>query len=213
MYRVLKRPFDLALVVLTLPITGPLFLALAAAVRWTSGRPVLYRGVRAGRGGRPFAMYKFRTMVVNAERVGGTSTADDDPRITRVGRLLRRYKLDELPQLVNVVKGDMSLVGPRPQVLDEVASYNEEERRVLTVKPGITDYASIRFRNEGDILRGYPDPDAAYQRLIRPEKMRLAVEYANRVSFSTDVGVLARTLLAVVGVNPSLPTGAEGNTR
>ena|ERR1051326_2764714 len=202
MYRFLKRPFDLALVALSLPLTAPLFLVAAAAVRLTSGSPILYRGTRAGQGGRPFPMYKFRTMVVNAERLGGTSTADDDPRITRAGQLLRRFKLDELPQLLNVVKGDMSLVGPRPQVLDEVAGYTEEERRVLAVRPGITDYASLRFRNEGDILRGHADPDAAYQRLIRPEKMRLGVEYASRVSFRTDVTVLARTLLALLGLSP-----------
>jgi lipopolysaccharide/colanic/teichoic acid biosynthesis glycosyltransferase len=199
MHAAAKRLLDLALALLSLPVTAPVFLTCAAAIRFREGKPVLYRGTRAGLHGRPFVMYKFRTMVSDAEGRGGTSTAADDDRITPVGHVLRRWKLDELPQLVNVLKGEMSLVGPRPQVLDEVATYTDEERQILSVKPGITDYASIRFRDEGEILRGQPDPDEAYQRLIRPEKMRLGLLYAREPSLRADVRILWDTLMAVFG--------------
>jgi lipopolysaccharide/colanic/teichoic acid biosynthesis glycosyltransferase len=140
-------------------------------------------------------MYKFRTMVTNADKIGGPSTADTDPRLTKTGRFLRRYKLDELPQLVNVLKGDMSFVGPRPQVTDEVAGYTPEEREILSVRPGITDWASLRFHNEGEILAGHADPDAAYAELIRPEKMRLGLEYVRRGTFRDDLNILVKTAL------------------
>jgi lipopolysaccharide/colanic/teichoic acid biosynthesis glycosyltransferase len=140
-------------------------------------------------------MYKFRTMVTNADKIGGPSTADTDPRLTKTGRFLRRYKLDELPQLVNVLKGDMSFVGPRPQVTDEVAGYTPEEREILSVRPGITDWASLRFHNEGEILAGHADPDAAYAELIRPEKMRLGLEYVRRGTFRDDLDILVKTAL------------------
>jgi lipopolysaccharide/colanic/teichoic acid biosynthesis glycosyltransferase len=145
-------------------------------------------------GGREFRMYKFRTMVPDADRVGGPNTPDDDPRLTRTGRLLRRYKLDELPQLFNVVKGDMSFVGPRPQVPVEVAGYTKQERELLWVRPGITDWASLRFSNEGEILAGHGgDPDDAYRELIRPEKMRLGLEYVHKGTFRDDLSILWKT--------------------
>jgi lipopolysaccharide/colanic/teichoic acid biosynthesis glycosyltransferase len=143
-------------------------------------------------------MLKFRTMVVNADKIGGSSTPDDDQRITRVGRFLRRYKLDELPQLINVVRGEMSLVGPRPQVKWAVDLYTPEERRVLTVKPGITDYASLRFPNEGEILKGSTDPDRDYMEKIHPEKMRLSLEYIELRSMRVDIGIIFQTLLAII---------------
>jgi len=145
--------------------------------------------------GREFRMYKFRSMVPNADRVGGPNTPDDAPRLTRTGPLLRRYKLDELPQLFNVVKGDMSFVGPRPQVPGEVANYTPEERELLLVRPGITDWSSLRCANEGEILKGHPDPDRAYAELIRPEKMRLGLEYVHRGSFRDDLDILVKTAL------------------
>jgi lipopolysaccharide/colanic/teichoic acid biosynthesis glycosyltransferase len=157
--------------------------------------PVLYGGRRVGLGGREFRMYKFRSMVMNADKIGGADTPDDDPRLTKTGRFLRRYKLDELPQLINVLKGDMSMVGPRPQVPQEVATYTAEERQILNVRPGITDWASLRFHNEGEILAGHPDPNKAYNELIRPEKMRLGVEYARRATFRDDVSILLKTFL------------------
>jgi lipopolysaccharide/colanic/teichoic acid biosynthesis glycosyltransferase len=157
--------------------------------------PVLYGGRRAGLGGREFKMYKFRSMVTNADKIGGADTASDDPRLTKTGRFLRRYKLDELPQLFNVLKGDMSLVGPRPEVPNKVAAYTPEEREILSVRPGITDWSSIKFHNEGEILAGQPDPEDAYNRLIRPEKMRLGLEYARRATFRDDIVILARTFI------------------
>lgn len=157
--------------------------------------PAFYQGRRVGRNGRLFKMYKFRSMILSADRVGGSSTADDDPRLTGTGRFLRRYKLDELPQLWNVLRGDMSLVGPRPQVPEEVAGYSEEERTVLLVRPGITDWASLRFHNEGEILKGHTDPDRAYQELIRPEKMRLGIEYVRNATFLDDLRIIADTAL------------------
>ncbi len=192
-----KRVFDLVVSSIALVVLSPLFLVLAAAVRKEDGGPVLYRGVRIGMEGRPFMMYKVRTMVVNAERKGASSTPEDDPRLTRAGRLLRKYKLDELPQLVNVLKGDMSLVGPRPQVSWAVELYGKEERRLLAVRPGMTDWASVRFRNEGAILRGSTDPDRDYLEKIAPEKIRLGLAYVARASLLTDLKILAATLVAV----------------
>jgi len=157
--------------------------------------PVLYGGRSAGRGGREFRMYKFRSMVTNADKIGGADTADDDPRLTRTGRFLRRYKLDKLPQLFNVLRGVMRLVGPRPEVPGKVAAYTPEEREILRVRPGITDWSSLRFHNEGEILAGHADPEQAYNELIRPEKMRLGLEYARRATMRDDLEILARTFI------------------
>lgn len=176
----------------------PLFVAVAIVLRWESSGPTFYRGLRAGRYGKAFRIFKFRTMVVNADKIGGPSSSADDPRITRVGNFLRRYKLDELPQLMNVLKGEMSLVGPRPEVVQEVLLYTQEEKRLLEVRPGITDCASIRFRNEGEILRGSADPHQAYREKIRPEKIRLGLEYVRSHSFLTDCRIILSTLKALV---------------
>jgi lipopolysaccharide/colanic/teichoic acid biosynthesis glycosyltransferase len=193
----IKRAFDLVVAAVGLVALSPLLLCIAGAILVTSQGPLFFRGVRVGLNGRLFRILKFRTMVIDAEARGGPSTAADDPRITPVGAFLRRYKLDEIPQLINVVAGDMSLVGPRPQVQSDVARYTAEERALLSVRPGITDYASIRFRDEGEILRGQGDPDAAYDRLIRPEKIRLGLEYVRRRSFLVDVGILCQTVFAM----------------
>ncbi len=194
----MKRSFDLILSLLGLIVLAPVFAAAAVAIRIESAGPMFYRGVRAGRYGKAFRIFKFRTMVEGADKIGGPSSSADDPRITRVGDLLRRYKLDELPQLLNVVKGEMSLVGPRPEVLQEVVLYTEEEKRLLEVRPGITDWASIRFRDEGEILRGSADPHAAYREKIRPEKIRLGLEYVERRSFLTDCKIIVSTLKAIL---------------
>jgi lipopolysaccharide/colanic/teichoic acid biosynthesis glycosyltransferase len=137
-------------------------------------------------------------MVANADKIGGPTSSADDPRITKMGGFLRHYKLDELPQLLNVLKGEMSMVGPRPEVVEEVALYTDEEKRLLGVRPGITDWASIRFRNEGEILRGSADPHAVYREKIRPEKIRLGLEYVHRQSFITDCKIILMTLKAIV---------------
>jgi len=143
-------------------------------------------------------MYKFRTMVINADKIGGSSTPDDDARITRVGKFLRNYKLDELPQFINVLKGEMSLVGPRPQVKWAVDLYTPEERKVLSVPPGITDYASMHFPNEGEILKGSTDPDRDYMEKIHPKKMMLSLEYVRDRSMTVDISVLFKTLKAII---------------
>jgi lipopolysaccharide/colanic/teichoic acid biosynthesis glycosyltransferase len=193
-----KRGIDVFAAAFGLFVLAPVLLVVAVLVKLEDQGSIFYRGVRIGRHGKPFRMMKFRTMVVNADGLGGSSTADDDPRITRIGKKLRSLKLDELPQLFNVLKGEMSLVGPRPEVPQEVARYTEEERELLSVRPGITDWASVRFRDEGVILKGSADPHATYLRVIRPEKMRLGLEYVRDRSLETDVRILAATLKALV---------------
>ena len=194
----MKRAFDLIFSTVGLVLLAPPLVALALLVKLGTRGPVFYRGVRVGWREKPFRIFKFRTMVVDAEKLGGASTPGDDPRVTPVGRLLRKYKLDELPQLFNVMKGEMSLVGPRPQVPWAVAQYTQDERAVLHVRPGITDYASVRFRDEGEILRGSRDPDKDYFEKIHPEKMRLSLEYIRKQSLRLDCRILAMTVAAVI---------------
>ena len=198
MYRMIKRLFDFIFSLSGLVIVSPLIAVIAVVVKVESPGPVLYKGARAGKAGKPFRILKFRTMVVDAEEIGGPSTADDDPRITKVGKFIRKYKLDELPQLINVLKGEMSFVGPRPEVPIEVETYNDEERRILNVKPGITDYASMTFHNEGEILKGSSDPHQAYREKIRPGKIRLALKYVDEQSFWVDLKIIIQTIIALV---------------
>lgn len=194
----MKRIFDVAAAAAGLVLLCPVLIVIAAAIKLGSPGPVFYRGVRAGLGGRRFRIYKFRTMVVDAEKLGGPTTSDTDPRLTSVGERLRKYKLDELPQLINVFVGDMSLVGPRPQVTDIVADYDTEERRLLEVRPGITDYASLKFRDEGGMLEGYDDPHEAYMRIIHPEKIRLGLEYVDNHNLLEDIRIILRTVHAII---------------
>lgn len=177
---------------------GTFLLAIAALIKTGDRGPVFYRGERVGLDGKSFRIFKFRTMVINAERIGGSSTSDLDPRITAIGRFLRKYKLDELPQLINVLIGDMSLVGPRPEVKHYTDLYSDEEKRILTVRPGITDWASIWNSDEGAILAGAKDPDKAYMELIRPTKLRLQLKYVNEQSFLTDMKIILLTICALV---------------
>jgi lipopolysaccharide/colanic/teichoic acid biosynthesis glycosyltransferase len=199
---VIKRLFDFVLSFLGLLTLSPVLFAAAVWIKLSSRGPVFYRGVRVGRYGKNFRVFKFRTMVLNADKIGGPSTSEDDPRVTQVGRFIRRYKIDELPQLLNVVKGEMSLVGPRPEVPSEVELYTKEERGLLSVTPGITDWASIRFRNEGEILKGSSNPHLTYQEKIRPEKIRLALEYTRSRSFWIDFKIILATLWGIIGGNP-----------
>jgi len=157
-----------------------------------------YIAVRVGKDGRPFRMVKLRSMIVGAERSGVDSTSTEDHRITWVGRLIRRYKLDELSQLWNVLRGDMSLVGPRPNVLREVEIYTEVERHLLDVRPGITDFASIVFSDEGEILAGSEDPDLKYNQVIRPCKSRLGLLYVQKHTFFADMRIIWLTVIAIV---------------
>ena len=198
----MKRAFDFLLAALGLVGILPLLLVLAIWVKLDSRGPVFYRGVRAGRFGKPFRIFKFRTMTIDKCDHGAAWTASNDPRITRCGSTLRHYKFDELPQLINVILGDMSLVGPRPEVLDEVSRYTNEERELLTVRPGITDWASIAFCQEGEILRDCQDPAETYYRRIRPEKVRLALEYVRNHSLLIDARILGATLIYVIRGTP-----------
>jgi lipopolysaccharide/colanic/teichoic acid biosynthesis glycosyltransferase len=209
-WRPVKRAFDVALASLGLILLSPVIAAIAMRIRIDRDGPVLYGGTRVGLGGKEFKILKFRTMVTDADRVGGPNTPDDDPRLTRTGRVLRRHKLDELPQLLNVLGGSMSFVGPRPQVPEEVAGYTDEERLLLTVRPGITDWASLRFHNEGEILKSQPDPDRAYAELIRPEKMRLGLQYVRRGTLRDDVKILLRTVALPLRRRSSTDPAAPG---
>jgi lipopolysaccharide/colanic/teichoic acid biosynthesis glycosyltransferase len=192
-----KRLFDLICSALGTAVLSPLFALIALAIKLESKGPIFYRGVRAGRFGEDFRIFKFRTMVENAEALGSACAPEDDHRITRVGRVLRRLKLDELPQLLNVMRGEMSLVGPRPQFPWVLEQYTPEERTILSLRPGITDFASIRFRNEGEILRGSPNPDKDYFEKIHPEKLRLSLKYLHEQSFWLDCKILLRTAWVV----------------
>ncbi len=193
-----KRAFDLVFSSIVLLLLAPVIIAIAFLVKLDSRGSVFYRGIRVGKDGRPFRMVKFRTMVVEADQIGGPSTPDTDPRITRVGRLLRSYKLDELPQLIHVLKGEMSIVGPRPEVPEYVALLTENEKEILSVRPGMTDWASIWNSNEGTALAGSDDPEKTYLEKIRPEKIRLQLEYVRRRSFWVDLQIIVSTFLELV---------------
>jgi len=195
----LKRCFDLSLAVgLLIPLV-PVFLLISVLIRLESPGPVFYRGRRVGFRGRPFRIFKFRSMVINADKIGGPSTADGDPRVTRVGRFLRKRKLDELPQLLNILKGEMSFVGPRPEVPMYVDLFTSEEQAILSVLPGITDWASLWNSDEGTLLAGVPDPEKVYLEKIRPEKIRLQLKYVRERSFGVDLRIIFQTAALVLG--------------
>jgi lipopolysaccharide/colanic/teichoic acid biosynthesis glycosyltransferase len=188
-----KRVFDCVTAAIGLLLLSPLLLVLSLVVKLSSSGPVIYRQERVGRGGKPFHIAKFRSMFENADKCGPQITSAGDRRVTSVGRILRRLKLDELPQLWNVLNGDMSLVGPRPEVSRYVESYSVSQRRVLTVRPGITDPASIAYRQEEQLLGAQPDPDLYYRYVVLPEKLSMNLQYVNRISFSYDLSLLLRT--------------------
>jgi lipopolysaccharide/colanic/teichoic acid biosynthesis glycosyltransferase len=194
----LKRSFDILVSAIGIILLSPLLAALSMAIKTSSSGPVLYRGIRIGRGGKLFRILKFRTMVVNAEALGGSCTSDDDPRITSIGRRLRKCKLDELPQLFNVLRGEMSFVGPRPEVKQYVEMFSEEEKQILSVRPGITDLATLWDSNEGALLVGSSDPERVYLETIRPEKIRLQLEYVQKRTFLLDVRIVCSTVALVL---------------
>jgi lipopolysaccharide/colanic/teichoic acid biosynthesis glycosyltransferase len=193
-----KRLFDVVVAATALAAVAPLVALIALLTKLGSPGPLIYRGSRVGLHGRLFAMLKFRTMVVNAESLGGSATAADDPRITPIGKFLRRYKLDELPQLVNVLAGDMSFVGPRPEVKKYVDMYTPEEKAILTVRPGITDWASIWNSNEAAVLEGSRDPEKTYEELIRPTKLALQLFYVRNHPLSVDLKILFHTAFKLI---------------
>ena len=194
-----QRFFDVVLSAVGLLLLSPFFLLLALVIKLDSHGPVFYRGVRVGRYGRPFNICKFRSMVADAERKGAASTSTTDLRVPRSGRFIRKFKFDEFSQLINVFLGDMSLVGPRPEVRKFVDRYTPEEKVILTVRPGITDWSSIKFHNEGEIIEasGIPDADDAYEKLIRPEKLRLQLKYVKERNLWVDVKIIVSTVLTL----------------
>ena len=196
----MKRAFDVAVALAGAVMTSPIVAVAAIAVRLDSPGPAFYSGPRVGRGGRVFRMHKLRTMSTGAEATGPAVTAAGDTRVTRVGRFLRRTKIDELPQLWNVVAGDMSLVGPRPEHPAYVARYAPEQRRLLSVRPGITGPATVAFIDEEGLLAG-GDGERRYVEDVMPRKLAVELEYLDRASFASDLRVLARTAL-LVAVRP-----------
>jgi len=200
-----KRLLDAAASAAGVAATWPVLAGMALLVKLDSKGPVFYRGTRVGKGSRPFRILKFRTMVVDAERVGPLNVGDTDDRVTRFGRVLRTTKLDELPQLLSVLKGDMSLVGPRPDVPAYAALYSEEERaRILSLPPGLTDWASIVNFEQYTDFAAAADPDAMFIARIRPLKVRLQLHYAERASLAEDLRILVWTARRVLG-DRSLP--------
>lgn len=190
----LKRVFDFVFSTIGLTLISPFLIIIAFLIKIDSKGPVFYRGVRSGRYGKPFRIFKFRTMVIEAEYIGGPSTALTDPRLTPLGKFLRKYKIDELPQLINVIRGQMSLVGPRPQVERYTQLYSDEEKIILSVRPGLTDYASIKFIHLDKIL-GNEKVDEKYLKEIEPEKNRLRVQYIKDQSIRVDFKILLHTIL------------------
>lgn len=190
-----KRVYDLGFSALGIVALAPLALLIAFAIKVDDGGRVFFRQERVGRGGLPFRMWKFRSMVPDAPKLGLFVTAGHDPRITRVGRWLRRLKLDELPQLVNVLTGEMSLVGPRPEVPRYVAIYSAADRRVLEYRPGITDPATLEFRNEEDLLAGATDVEAFYIAHCVPRKIELNLRYVAEATLWGDTVIILRTVL------------------
>jgi len=196
---VLKRTFDFAVSGAGLAVLSPLFLVVAALIKVDSSGPIFYRQTRVGRDGELFRIHKFRTMVADADTTGPQLTSGNDLRITRIGAFLRRWKIDELPQLIDVLRGDMSLVGPRPEVPEYVSHYPEETRRlVLSVRPGITDRASIHFRDESKLLAGKGNPAKFYIEQILPIKLKYHKDYARSHSVADDFRIILETLRAVI---------------
>lgn len=193
----LKRLLDILLAFIVLLVAWPLLFLAAVSVKLSSPGPIFYRGVRSGLYGKPFRILKFRTMVEDAESLGGPTTGTNDRRVTRIGALLRRTKLDELPQFLNVVMGDMSLVGPRPEVLEYTATYKGEEKCIFSMRPGITDYASIEFADLDDRV-GNRDPDKYFREKVMPRKTALRVKYVKEWSLGSDFSILWATFCRVV---------------
>lgn len=194
----MKRTFDIVMSGLGLICLSPLFLVLAVWIKCDSAGPVFYRQVRVGRYNKDFRLFKFRSMRPGSDRKGLITVGGRDPRVTRSGYYIRKYKLDELPQLINVFIGDMSLVGPRPEVRKYVDMYNAEQMHVLDVRPGITSFASIRYRDENDILAAAEDPDRAYIEQVMPDKIAIDLEYVAKASLATDIALIFRTFKAIL---------------
>jgi lipopolysaccharide/colanic/teichoic acid biosynthesis glycosyltransferase len=193
-----KRIFDVATTIIGLIVLLPFFIIIAILIKLNDKGPIFYKQKRIGQNFKPFELLKFRTMIVNADKIGPAVTKDGDPRITKIGKFLRKTKLDELPQLWNVIRGDMSIVGPRPEVEKYIQYYENDYKEILKVKPGITDYATIKFRNEEEILSKYDDTESAYIKYVLPEKIKLYKTYIKGISFFTDLKIIFWTLWRIV---------------
>lgn len=196
--KIVKRIFDFLASLFGIIIISPILIIVAIAIKVDSKGPVMFLQKRVGRYGNPFYIYKFRTMVTDAEKLGTQITVGKDNRITKVGSFLRKYKIDELPQLFNVLKGDMSLVGPRPEVPRYVELYSEEERRVLEVRPGITDLASLRYKDENDILGKVENPEDYYINVIMKDKLKLNLEYIEKSNLIFDISLILKTIIGCI---------------
>lgn len=193
-----KRLTDIVLALIALVLFSPVLLAVALVVKTGSRGPLIYSQVRIGKGMRPFRIYKFRTMYEGVSDGISLTVGDSDSRLTPEGRVMKKYKLDELPQLINVLKGDMSIVGPRPEVEKYVGKYSVEQKRVFSVKPGITDRASVKYRNESSLLALAEDPEEYYVKVIMPDKLEMNLRYVREQSFMEDVRIICATVKAVV---------------
>lgn len=194
----MKRLFDIVSSAIGLLLLSPLFIFVAIWIKLDSKGPVFYRQTRVGKDGKDFRIYKFRSMRQGSDKKGLITVGGRDPRVTRSGYFIRKYKLDEFPQLINVLVGDMSVVGPRPEVRRYVDLYNEEQLKVLSVKPGITDIASIKYRNENKLLEKADDPDKMYIEEIMPDKLRYNLEYIAKQSFWFDIKLIFMTFKEIV---------------
>jgi len=193
-----KRFLDFILSFIGLLFLSPTFLIIAFLIKKEDGGSIFFRQIRVGKNGRYFKIYKFRTMVENAEKLGAQVTKGEDPRITKIGKVLRKYKLDELPQLINVLKGEMSLVGPRPEVPKYVEVYKKEYEQILKVKPGITDFAALEYIDEEKILKDSKNPEETYLNKVLPEKIKYYQKYLKEIGFITDMKLILRTLKSIL---------------
>lgn len=198
-YLKFKRLCDIFFSLLIIILSFPILLIIAIAIYLTSPGPIIYKGKRSGLNEKIFEIYKFRTMIINAEKLGGFSTAKDDIRLIKIGRFLRKFKLDELPQLFNVLNGEMSFVGPRPQVTYYTSKYDEKLKKILTVRPGITDLATLEFADMDKIL-GSRDVDKYYEKEIEPKKNILRLNYIYQISFFLDLKILLLTFLTLIKI-------------
>lgn len=196
--KVIKRIFDIICSSLGLIVLSPMLIIVTILIKKGSDGPVFFKQIRVGENEKEFLILKFRTMVVDAEKLGKQITIGNDSRITKIGAFLRKYKLDELPQLINVFKGEMSLVGPRPEVPRYVKLYTEEQKEVLKIKPGITDLASLRYKDENDLLGDKQDPEAFYINTVMPDKLSLNLEYMKKNNVIFDIYIIIKTIVKCI---------------
>lgn len=198
MGKISKRIFDIIISIIGLILFSPVLLIIAIIIKLHDSGSVFYKAPRIGLNGAPFYMYKFRTMIPDADKFGPSSSSKSDVRVTPIGKYLRKYKFDELPQLFNVLSGKMSIIGPRPEEKKFTDMFSEEEKNILSVKPGITDWASIWNSNESELLEGCDDPDGYYLKYIRPEKLRLQLLYSRKSNFFVDLQIFFLTLRKIL---------------